>query len=141
MIGAALVVETLGLLEAGELEPRPQDDSLATFAPLLSKADGQVDWALGAGEIFNRLRAYTPWPGLTAILRDEPVKIGWGVVIESDTTVPPGAVLGIQSGRLAVACGGGSVFGIERLQRPGRKALPAAEFANGERLTAGESFG
>lgn len=140
-IGAQLMVETLDLLEAGALEPQPQDDALATFAPLLSKEDGRVDWGLPAGEIFNRLRAYTPWPGLSAVLRDEPVKIGWGEVIESEASTAPGELLGLRDGRLAVACGGGSVFGIERLQRPGRKALPAAAFANGERLEPGERFG
>ncbi len=140
-IGAQLMVETISLLEAGELEPRRQDDELATFAPLLTKEDGRVDWGLDAHAIFNRLRAYTPWPGLTATLRDLPVKIGWGEVAESATDAAAGEILGLRDDRLAVACGGGSVFGIERLQRPGRKALSAAEFVNGERLTAGETFG
>ncbi len=140
-IGAGLVVETLDRLEAGEIEPRPQDDSLASFAPLLSKDDGRVDWRLRAVEIFNLLRAYTPWPGLTSTLRDEPVKIGRGRPIDSGSEAEPGELLGVRDGRLAVACGGGTAFGIEVLQRPGRKALGAAEFANGERLRPGERFG
>ncbi len=140
-IGAELMVETLDLLEAGELEPRPQDDSRATLAPLLSKDDGRIDWTLDSTVIFNRLRAYTPWPGLSSSLRGEPVKIGWGRVIEAEAAGAPGELLGLRDGRLAVACGGGTALGIEVLQRPGRKPLPAAEFANGERLRAGERFG
>ncbi len=139
-IGAELMVETIGLLEAGAIEPQPQDDSLATFAPLLSKEDGRVDWELEAEAIFNRLRAYTPWPGLTTLLRNESVKIGWARVVGSEQQGEPGEILGLLDGRLAVACGGGTVLGLERLQRAGRKALAAAEFANGERLTPGERF-
>ncbi len=142
--GAALMIETLDLLERGEIESRPQDDSLATLAPMLTKADGLVDWTLSAREIHDRLRAYTPWPGLSTSLRGEPVKIGDGAALEgdgSDSSSEPGAYLGLREGRIAVACGGDTVFGVEILQRAGRKALPAAQFANGERLEVGERFG
>lgn len=142
VLGAELMVDTLDRLEAGEVEPRAQDHELATLAPKLAKEDGRVDWTQGARVIYNRLRAFTPWPGLSSSLRGEPVKIGWGeplAELEVGEAVA-GEIVEIRDQRVTVCCGGESVFGIEVLQRPGRRALPAAEFANGERLTVGERF-
>ncbi|HEX6903610.1 MAG TPA: methionyl-tRNA formyltransferase [Thermoanaerobaculia bacterium] len=139
-IGGGLMVRTLDLLERGELAPRPQSGEGVTYAPRLNRESGRVDWSLTAREIHDRLRAYTPWPGLTAELRGEPVKIVAAVVDGSAGDAVPGTLLGLRDGRLAVACGGGSALGIAELQRPGKRALRAADFVNGERLRAGESF-
>ncbi len=146
-IGGGLMVRTLELLEGGGIEPRPQPDEGATYAPRLTRDAGRVDWGLAARQIHDRLRAYTPWPGLTAGLRGEPVKIVAAEVIEEPAAPAapaenaPGTILGLRGGRLlAVACGAGSVLGIAELQRPGKRALRAADFMNGERLGAGESF-
>ena len=140
-LGGPLMVRTLELLERGEIEPRPQPAGGVTYAPRLTRDSGRVDWGLPAREIHDRLRAYTPWPGLTAELRGEPVKIVAAEVIEETGEGGPGTILGPRGGRLlAVACGGGTVLGLAELQRPGKRALRAADFANGERLRAGESF-
>ena len=141
-LGAGLMVETLKGLAAGTIEPRAQDDSQATFAPRIDKALGRADFAWTAAELFDRLRAYTPWPGLTAELSGAPVKLVWGRPAPDRAAggEPAGTVLGLDAGRLLVACGGGSVFGLERLQRSGRGVVSAADFANGERLAAGARF-
>lgn len=140
-IGARLVVETLERLERGDLVPRPQEDAAATYAPRLTRDSGKVDWTWSAREIADRLRAYTPWPGLTAVLRGEPVKlVRAGVLQGEETSAAPGTFLGIRDGMLAVACGGGTVLGLRELQRPGRKPLRAIDFANGERLRRDEVF-
>jgi len=140
-LGGPLMVRTLELLERGGIEPRPQPAEGVTYAPRLTRDSGRVDWGWTAREIHDRLRAYTPWPGITAELRGEPVKIVAAEVIEEAGEEAPGAILGLREGRLlAVACGGGTVLGLAELQRPGKRALRAADFANGERLRAGESF-
>jgi methionyl-tRNA formyltransferase len=146
-MGGGLMVRTLEGIERGDLVPRPQSSSEgaegATYAPRLTRESGRVDWKLTAREIHNRLRAYTPWPGLTAELRGEPVKIVSARVLEGREDAAPGTLLGLRDGLLAVACGGnreGGVLGIAELQRPGKRALRAADFVNGERLRAGESF-
>lgn len=139
-LGGRLTVRTLAALERGELVPRPQDDALATYAPRLTRASGRVDWSLDARGIANRLRAFTPWPGLSAELRGEPVKLVRVEVLHEPSAAAPGTILGLREGRLAVACGEGTVLGIAGLQKPGRKPLPAPDFANGERLRGGESF-
>jgi len=145
--GAALVVRTLDELERGTLTPLPQDSALATYAPRLTRDSGRVDWSLSAASLAGRLRAYTPWPGLTAELRGAPVKLVRARPLTPDPSpipsLPPGeggTILGLREGRLAVACGGGSVLAIEELQRPGRQARKAADFVNGERLRPGDRF-
>jgi methionyl-tRNA formyltransferase len=142
VLGAELMVETLEGLEAGEIEPRTQDHAQATLAPKLAREDGLVDWGSDATVVYARLRAFTPWPGSSSTLRGGPVKIVWGepVEVEGEADARPGEILGVHDERLVVCCGGGSTFAIETLQRPGRRALGAAEFANGEHLSAGERF-
>jgi methionyl-tRNA formyltransferase len=139
-IGAALVVRTLEALERGEIVPRPQDAAEATYAPRLTRDSGRVDWSLTALALCNLLLAYTPWPGLTAELGGAPVKLVRAEPLAAEGEETPGTILGLRGGRLAVACGGGTVLGVEELQRPGRKALRAADFVNGERLRSGERF-
>lgn len=145
-LGAGLMVETLAALEAGSLEPRRQDDALATYAPRLAKEDGVADFALPAEVLFNRWRAMMPWPGLTAALaagsgEPAPLKL---VALEPrperETAEPPGTLLGLDGEGLLVACGMGSVIALTRVQRPGRKVVAARDLVNGERHRAGERF-
>jgi len=146
-MGGQLMLRTLERLERGELEPRPQSPADVTYAPRLTRDSGRIDWSLSAREIHDRWRAYTPWPGLAAELRGAAVKVVAAEPLAADphgsqgaNGTAPGTVLGLRDGRLAVACGGGSVLGLGELQRPGKRALRAADFVNGERLRAGESF-
>jgi methionyl-tRNA formyltransferase len=141
--GAGLVLRTLEALERGDLVPQPQDAAQVTYAPRLTRDSGRADWTLPARALRARLRASTPWPGLTTELGGGPVKVVKARVLTGSAPpedAPPGTVLGLRDGCLAVACGGGSVLGIEELQRAGRKALRAADFVNGERLRAGDRF-
>lgn len=139
--GGRLMVRTLQELEGARLAPRPQRAEGATYAARLTRESGRIDWSLAALEIHHRLRAYTPWPGLTAELRGVPVKVLAVEVLEArETGEAPGTYQGLRDGRLAVACGGGTVLGLGELQRPGKRALRAPDFANGERLQAGERF-
>jgi methionyl-tRNA formyltransferase len=137
-IGGELVVQTLSGLERGEVTPRPQDHELATYAPRLTRESGIVDWSLKATDLYNRLRAYTPWPGLTAQLRGRPVKLVAAEPSPETTSASPGTCLGFSAGGIQIACGEGSVLAVLALQRPGKRPLAAADFQNGERLTAGE---
>ena len=137
--------------------PRPQDGARATLAPRLSRDSGRADWTLPAARLGDRLRAYTPWPGLTAELRGAPVKLLRAAPLDSPPPLPassspassspatqapaePGTVLGLTGAGLAVATGGGTALAIAELQRPGRKPQRAADFVNGERLRPGERF-
>lgn len=138
--GGRLVVRTLEALERGALTPRPQASQGITYAPRLTRESGKADWSLTARELSDRLRAYTPWPGMAAALKGQPVKIVRARPLAGGDGGEPGTLLGLREGHLAVACGGGTVLGVEELQRPGKRALKAADFMNGERLRAGERF-
>jgi methionyl-tRNA formyltransferase len=153
-LGARLMIEALSRLERGELAPHPQDAAQATFAPRLTRDSGRVDWSLPAADLANRLRAYTPWPGLVAELRSAPVKLrrAWPLApadAPATAAAPaapagmppaPGSFIGVSAAGLVVACGGGTMLAIEELQRPDRRAQRAADFVNGERLQIGERF-
>lgn len=140
-MGGRLMVKTLAALERGSVVPEPQDGASATYAPRLTRESGRVDWTLPARSIADRLRAFTPWPGLSAYLRGEAVKLVRVEDLQGDPAEGgPGTFLGLKEGRLAVVAGEGTVLGISELQRPGRKPLRAVDFANGERLRPGESF-
>ena len=142
--GGDLIVATLEGLAAGSIRERAQNDSLSTFAPRLEKDDAEIDWSLGSGAIYDRFRAFQPWPGLRGRLRGEPIKIvacrpASPAVSPDSEAAEPGTVV-VVSDAIGVACGGGTRLEITALQRPGRRPLDARTFANGERLEAGASF-
>ncbi len=142
-IGGGLVVETLEGLEDGSLDPTPQHDEGATFAPRLQRSDGHILWSEESNAIFNRIRGLLPWPGTWSTLRGESVKILWGSPRQASSSVmqPPGTFIDLEDESLIVACGGSTSLAIDRLQRAGRKAVDATAFVNGERLEPGERFG
>jgi methionyl-tRNA formyltransferase len=141
-LGGETMVATLDQLAAGKLKPRRQRDESASYSPRISKRDGRVNWALSAEELYNRLRAFTPWPGLTMHFRSRPLKLVWGLPMtwEEAPFGGSGTYLGLRQGRLAVLCGGGTIFGVEEVQRAGKKPVRSSDFANGERLRVGERF-
>src|SRR6185295_2191959 len=140
-VGARLILETLARLEAGDLVAVAQDDERASYAPRIVKDAGRIDWSLPARALADRLRAFTPWPGLSAELAGAPVKIVRARALgeKAPASSAPGTVIAASDGALQVACGDG-VLALLELQRPGRRALSAADFANGERLAAGARF-
>ncbi|MEO8503856.1 MAG: methionyl-tRNA formyltransferase [Acidobacteriota bacterium] len=139
-LGAEAVLETLRGLEQGEMLPRAQDSTLATYAPRLTKEVGHFEWTLPARTLLNQLRAYTPWPGMATQWQGGPVK-----VLRAEMALPqggdaPGTVVAVERDRVRVRCGGNTALDLLELQRPGRRALAAGDFANGERLRPGQRF-
>ena len=140
-IGANLVVESLLRFDRGEISPQPQDSQKASYAKILKKEDGRIDWALNAQQIYNRMRGFTPWPGTYTIFRGQTCNV-WGQPGSGSTTVSR-----IASGEIVhsadeiyVGCGEGTYLQLESAQIEGRKRISAREFANGARLTPGERF-
>jgi methionyl-tRNA formyltransferase len=132
-LGAQLAVETLADLP--ELVPTPQDATQATYAQMIAKADGAMDFARPAVELDRRLRAFTPWPGGFCETRGGRMK-----VIEarpSEGAGAPGTVLSTEP--LVVACGEGALE-LVRVQAPGRKPVSGADYARGARISAGDTL-
>jgi methionyl-tRNA formyltransferase len=132
-MGGDLLVEALEGLAAGRITPEKQDNSQATYAPLLKKEDGLIDWNLSAAEIHNRIRGLQPWPGAYTGLRGQTLHI-WKAKVGQAAGLS-GSIVSVKP--LIVACGRGSLE-LEELQLEGRKRLAAAEFANGQRLKENE---
>jgi methionyl-tRNA formyltransferase len=138
VIGAELVVETLRQLEAGSIQPRPQDNSQASLAPILKKEDGLVDFSRSAGDLFNRIRGFQPWPGAYTKFRGKTLQIL--NARPATDTVPP-AELRVDSGRLLVGCGRNTSLELFEIQREGKKRSSAADFARGYHPHSGEKLG
>jgi methionyl-tRNA formyltransferase len=140
-VGAQLLLDTLPDYLSGKLQPTPQDEALATYAPQLKKEDGHLDFSRPAPELERRVRAFAPWPGAYALWDDQssdgeprPFKILRASVLESERG-EPGTVLQTERGT-AVACGAGALLLVE-VQPAGRKPMPAADFARGARRFIG----
>ncbi len=142
-LGARLMVETLDGLESGTIEPHPQPEEGASVTPMIRRHFGKVDWNLPAQKIFDRLRAFTPWPGLFTEFRGGRLKIhGLEVVVPPPPGgEKPGTVVSSGPEGIVVRCGRGSAVRITELQREGKRRMPADAFLIGERVSAGEHFG
>jgi methionyl-tRNA formyltransferase len=150
--GAPLMVETLRSTAAGTLAPRPQNHAEATYAPLLKKEDGLIDWSRPASEIYNRMRGFMPWPGAYTTFRGrtcqilgEPVSkplqpAGSQATVSQRMMVLPGTIR-FAGHELFLSCGGATELRVLSVKQEGGKKVLALEFASGARLTEGERFG
>ncbi len=141
-IGAELLVETIPGYAAGKISPRPQDHSLATHAPKIKKEDGCIDWRLPAGSIWNRLRAFTPWPGaftfMPALPQPHRLKV-WTAEIAAQTGAS-GEIIHAGKDGIVAGCGTDALR-IMTLQLEGGRRMTAAEFLAGHPLRAGQKLG
>ena len=168
--GAPLMVETLRGIVAGTLSGRAQDAASATYAPMMKKEDGRVEWSRTAREIYDRMRGFAPWPGAFSMLRGKTCQIlgrpvskdgeeekadiengGHLAGLGRSNAAPlhekkpaagyePGTIHVRQSG-LYVSCGGATEMCISSVKMEGGRAMDAVEYARGARLTEGERFG
>ncbi len=132
VLGAQTLIATLEGLSAGTIVRTPQDESLVTVAPMLSREDGRMDWTRPAGVLYNRARGMTPWPGSFTTADGAVLKLA-GIRpsgIRSDA--PCGTVL-VRDGAMLVVCGDGAALEIGALQPAGRRMTPAADYLRGHK--------
>lgn len=140
VLGADLLMETLPVWLAGDLEPQPQDHAAATYAPMLKKDDGEIDWTQPAARIARMIRAFDPWPGTYTYFGGRLLKLLRARAIDVDTGgTEPGEVIATDHG-LAVAAGDGAVL-LERVQLAGKRAMDSDVFARGQRDFVGSILG
>lgn len=142
-LAADLVAATLPDWLAGRIEPKPQEESRATKAPLLRKEHGAIDWSLPVEELWRRVRAYNPWPGAFTTLDGELLYIWEAWPLDYEAELPTGTVVQLSETHLGqLPAGSEGAFGVQTgrgvlavlsVQRAGRRALPAGEFARGAR--------
>ena len=139
-MGGDLLVRTLRGLEAGAIAPRPQDAARATLAPLIKKEDGLIDWSARAEALARRVRGFHPWPGAHTSVHGRGLRV-LRARPETGRTGPPGTLLAIDRDGLVVASGDSTALRLIEVQPESRKPMPAAAFAAGARLSAGERLG
>lgn len=150
-LGANLLVHTLDWVAAGTIAPHPQpdDDSLVTYAPMLKKADGRIDWTESAIAIDRQVRAYTPWPGTFTTWCSQHLKILSGGILPEGSlalSAAPGTVIDLGAAGIdhpsPVAIGTGSgLYVPARVQLAGRSAVDMAQFINGAPDFIGSTLG
>src|SRR5258708_15453264 len=146
--GAPLMAETLRGLAAGTITAKAQNHAEASYAPMLKREDGRIDWKRPAIEIYNRMRGFAPWPGayttfrgLTCHVWDDPASeegaAGWA---SGAGGAKPGTLVG-EENKLFVWGGDATVLLLRLVQVEGRKPVTATDFATGPRLKSGDRFG
>ena len=136
-MGAALLVKTLSLIEEGRAVYRPQDENKATYAGLISKKDGKIDFTRSPEEVERMIRAYDPWPGSFCFMGDETIKIWKAHVIDRPARRPSGEILAVSEKGIEISCGG-KVLAADEIQAPGKKRLRADEYIRGRSVKPGD---
>ena len=138
LLGAEALCEALPKLREGTLDETPQDAALATYAPMLKKEHGRIDWSRPAREVRNLVRGMTPWPSAFALHAGKTLKVLTSAVAgESGPAGEPGEIVSLGRGGIAVACGEGILL-LHVVQAEGGKAMDAWAYAQGRRVAAGE---
>jgi len=137
--GAGLMRETLEGLEAGTIQPIPQDNAAASLAPILQREDALVDFTRSAADIYNRWRGFQPWPGAYTLFRGRKLTLH-RLMSAGSTVTPPGEMM-VEGSRLFVAAGSSTRLELLEVQMEGKKRLPVADFLRGAGLQAHERLG
>src|ERR1051325_11497393 len=139
-IGAGLLSENLGRLS--DLTPRPQHDPDATFAPVLKKEDGMIDWSLPAAAIERRVRGFQPWPNAYTSLNSKGLTIWRADPVSSPNPIAvPGEVVVAHGDDLLLSCGEQTALRLLEVQPESRKRMSGRELISGLRLKVGDRFG
>ncbi|WOD40776.1 methionyl-tRNA formyltransferase [Nodosilinea sp. E11] len=159
---ADLLVDTLDGLQSGKLSPQPQDEALATYAPLIQKADFELDWKKPAIALHNQVRGF--YPNCVTSFRGQPLKVmataplgdpywaalppelaalqaGVATMATEATQSCPGTVVGLIKGQGPVVQTGEGLLLLRQVKPSGKQAQSGADFVNGSRLEVNESLG
>ena len=136
--GAELLIETLNNFD--NIVPEKQNDDESSYAPLMKKEDGLIDWAQDADIIERKIRGFNPWPSTFTILNGKKIKIFKADVIKSNSNKLPGSIAHLTKKSLFVKCGKNELSILE-LQPEGKKKMDIISFLSGTKLTGNEILG
>jgi methionyl-tRNA formyltransferase len=140
-LGGRLLVETIARLKADTLRPRTQDSSQATLAPLLTKEDGAIDWALPATVLADRVRGLSPWPGAyTTVAGGDRWTIWRALALSGPVTKPPGVIVAVTHEAIHVATGEG-VLAMMELQPANSRRMAVSQYLAGHPVVVGLRLG
>jgi methionyl-tRNA formyltransferase len=138
-IGADLLIDTLDEIESGEIKAEAQDHDLSSYAPMLNKELGHIDWSLDSSEVHNLIRGVTPWPCAYSFYNNTIIKIWISEKGIDKDYKKPGEIVDISKEGIRVACGKGSIL-IKELQEVGGKRMSVSSYLNGHTINKGEIF-
>lgn len=139
-LGAEALIQTLQGLRKGSLSPKPQSQTRVSYAPMLKKEDGLIDWQRPAIEIFNLVRGLDPWPGSYTFWRGRLCHFYGPLVIEGPVKEQPGTIVQLDESGLLVATGHGYIR-LSEIKKEGGRRMPVADFRRGHKMEAGEKLG
>lgn len=131
VLGAELISKTVRDFESGNISLTPQDDSLATHAPMLTKELSPIDWNKSAKQIHDQVRGLIPWPVASAEFGGKRFRIFETAVSNKTTVHPAGSVIAAGKEGIEVACGNGQVIVVRTIQADGGKRMAAADYLRG----------
>jgi methionyl-tRNA formyltransferase len=139
IMGADLLSETLAQLSS--ITPQPQQHEEATFAPILKRQDGLIDWFMEAFAIDRRVRGFQPWPNAFSFYNGRRLII-WesSPKVIGSTEPTPGTILTAHRDDLTIKCGGDTALSLMQVQTEGGRRMTAREFINGARVEAGRQL-
>ena len=142
ILGSVLLVETINLIESGSASAIKQNDNQATLAPKITKDMTIIDWSRPARELHNLVRALTPTPSATTIIKGKRIKIQetWVDNDDNGSNYLPGEITAIKKSIVSVQTGNGHLL-IHRVQLEGKKTMDIGSFMNGFALNIGDRFG
>lgn len=136
LIAGDLLIMTLSGISTNSIKPVSQDDSLATYAPMLKKKDGLIDWSKPAEEIEAFIRGMTPWPGAFTFIGKKRIKIFASDVVFGNSKEDPGSVIDDARDKLYIATGK-NLLSIKEIQEESGKRLPINEYLRGSSISPG----
>ncbi len=139
-LGADLICKTINDLEAGTASRTPQDESLATFAPIIMKEMGNIDFSKDATAVRNLVRGFDPWPSAFTFWNGKRLKVMAATVCDIKTSESPATVCSVDGG-IFVACGDKTVLRLDTVQLEGSKAMSGVELLRGHKIEKGMKFG
>ncbi len=136
LMGGSLLLETLDDIEGALKRAEKQDDGQSTYAPMISKADGHIDFSRTPEEIERRMRAFDPWPGTFADINGRTFKLWAATIPGQKTQAPDGTVIAAGKEGLDVSAGG-AVLRVTELQAPGKKRMETGDYLRGNLIEIG----
>ncbi len=140
ILGAKVVRKDLVNAVEGKLKAKAQDKSLATYAPMLAKQDGRIDWSKSARQVHQHVRAMTPWPGAFSSIGNKVLKVHRCALHAGENNAEAGTVVLADRHCVLVTCAEG-LLELITLQLPGKKAMPAGDMVLGRTLKTGDRLG
>ena len=139
-ITAEILIDAIKGYTIGNIEPVPQKEIGIKYANKIEKAEAEIDWEEGSKEIYNKIRAFDPFPGTFTFLHNNVIKIVSSRLGNNTHESEPGTIIEVGK-KIIVACGKKTTLEIVSLQKPGKKIISTIEFLNGTKIMIGEKFG